>query len=144
MGHLSDYRCFMTASDAYAAHRHTLLIAETILQSEYHTHEEAGQHDHPLNEMVSPDLDAALSGAAQFLQRARPTESATEGGTTGRQNMLPIGYVVYCRPDLPVPDGWLACDGSTTEDFPALADVIGPNVPNIPVGVLGRPIIKAG
>ncbi len=142
MGYFNDQRCFMTASDPYEAHRHSLLIAEVILQSEYHTHEEAGQHDHPLNEMVSPDLDAALSEALRCLQRARSTGPVAEGG--GRViGQLPIGYVLPYRPDLPVPDGWLACDGGSTENFPALADVIGPNVPNIPVGVLGRPIIKA-
>ncbi len=59
-----------TISDAYAAHRHTAIIHGTLLESEPHSHEQAGQHNHPLNRIVFADLEAALRVVvAHCLQR---------------------------------------------------------------------------
>ncbi len=62
-----DY-CFMTVSDAYKVHGHAVIIDGAILQSQPHSHEQAGQHNHSLNEIVVPDLDAMIRKAAQRLE----------------------------------------------------------------------------
>lgn len=86
-------------------------------------------------------LKANLSGGNTFTgTQTFNTPIAIASGGTGNNtgvNLIPTGAMMMWYTNT-APTGWLLCDGQSTAAYPALAAIVGANVPNlkgrVPVG----------
>lgn len=91
---------------------------------------------------TSSTLVASLNVSGDFvansvtLSNPLPIASGGTGSTTG-VTLVPTGAIMMWYTNTP-PAGWILCNGQSTASYPALAAIVGANVPNlqgkVPVG----------
>lgn len=84
------------------------------------------------NTLASIDDEGGLT-----LGNPLPVSSGGTGSISGL-TLVPTGAIMMWYTNTP-PSGWILCDGQSTASYPALAAIVGANVPNlkgrVPVGL---------
>jgi hypothetical protein len=90
---------------------------------------------------LMPVATASVAGKIEVATQAEVTEG-TDGSKavtplTLKRNLTTLGYdnipagAIVMWPSATIPDGWLECNGMGTQGYPALAKVVGKNIPDL-------------
>jgi microcystin-dependent protein len=82
-------------------------------------------------EIVAADINASLKSPAAGVEGLRSLGTGSTQAAPGNDSrFVPTGCMMMWPTATP-PAGWILCDGGSTASYPALAAVVGANVPDM-------------